>query len=384
VLVGFALMLVFGIHDKLIASGLLTQVSAGDSSEIIKLMLRYGFQLGLCVTILGFGLAYIEKVHPVDAKKLAEKLAEPPQGQVFDAGKLAEELLAPLQGQILAKEAQVKALTEAITALSKADAPAKSINAALRELEQGDTAKKAQAIFAEVLRSKEAEGRQANKEAAAAARHLGALTFEGDTKEALAAYQKAVALAPDNVDGWNRLATLFLHTGQLTQAEAAYRKVLALGNSRQDRETQAVAYGNLGIVYSTRGELGKAEEMHRKALAINEALGSKEGMANQYADLGIVAYTRGELDKAEEMHRKALELGEALSSKEGTAINYANLGIVYKKRGELDNAEELWKKSLRLFQEMGHPTAKQVQQWLDELVQHRASQPAPPAASPRR
>ncbi|MGB5687488.1 MAG: hypothetical protein WBM35_16890 [Candidatus Electrothrix sp.] len=57
VLVGFVLMLFFGIHDKLIDSGLLTQVSAGDSSEIIKLMLHYGFQLGLCVTVLGFGLA---------------------------------------------------------------------------------------------------------------------------------------------------------------------------------------------------------------------------------------------------------------------------------------------------------------------------------------
>ncbi|WP_339137097.1 MAG: hypothetical protein WGN25_03870 [Candidatus Electrothrix sp. GW3-4] len=113
-------------------------------------------------------------------------------------------MVGPLQGQLEAKDEQIKALTEAITALSKADAPAASINDALRALEQGDTAK-AQVIFAEVLRSKEAEGRKANKEAAAAARHLGALAFQSDTKAALVAYRKAVKLDPDNTKGLNML-----------------------------------------------------------------------------------------------------------------------------------------------------------------------------------
>jgi tetratricopeptide (TPR) repeat protein len=122
-----------------------------------------------------------------------------------DAGKLARELLGP---QLAVKDEQIKALTEAITALSKTGAPVKSINAALQELEQGNT-DKAKAIFAEVLRSKEAEGRQANKEAAAAARHLGALAYMNNPKEALAAYQKAVQLDPDNADGCTCLGICF-------------------------------------------------------------------------------------------------------------------------------------------------------------------------------
>lgn len=43
VLIGFVLMLVFGIHSELIKSGLLPQVSQQDADIIIKLMLRYGF-----------------------------------------------------------------------------------------------------------------------------------------------------------------------------------------------------------------------------------------------------------------------------------------------------------------------------------------------------
>ena len=57
VLVGFVLMLFFGIQTKLIDSGLLPQVSQQEAGVIIKLMLNHGFQLGMCVTVLGFALA---------------------------------------------------------------------------------------------------------------------------------------------------------------------------------------------------------------------------------------------------------------------------------------------------------------------------------------
>ena len=204
-LIGFVLMLVFGMHKEIVKSGLLPQVSKKDGSEIIKLILRYGFWLGLVLVLAGFLLqfsgiglsawnSYMEK----------EKVVS------VDAGKTAERLFAQLDvkdRQIADKDEQIKALTEAITALAKTDAPAESINEALQELEQGDTAK-AQAIFAEVLRSKEAEGKQANKEAAAAARHLGALAYMNNPKEALIAYQKAVQLDPDDAAGWNRLGLI--------------------------------------------------------------------------------------------------------------------------------------------------------------------------------
>jgi tetratricopeptide (TPR) repeat protein len=266
-----------------------------------------------------------------------------------EAAKLARELVGP---QLEAKDQQIKALTEAITALSKTGAPAASIEAALQALEQGDTAK-AQAVFAEVLKTKEAEGKLANKEAAAAARHLGALAYLHDTNGALAAYRKATELDPDNADGWNQLGHLLDRTGELAQAETAYRKVLSLGEAHQDKEEQAIALGNLGLVHRTRGDLDKAEEMFSKALALDEALGRKEGMAAKYGNLGLVHRTRGDLDKAEEMHRKSLALEEALGRKEGMAADYVNLGSVAYTRGDLDKAEEMYSKALALHEALG-------------------------------
>ncbi|WLE96731.1 MAG: hypothetical protein QTN59_18865 [Candidatus Electrothrix communis] len=68
VLIGFVFMLIFGIHETLISSGLLSQVDSSGSGEIIKLFLHYGFWLGLILAVLGFGLAFwkswIEKKKP--------------------------------------------------------------------------------------------------------------------------------------------------------------------------------------------------------------------------------------------------------------------------------------------------------------------------------
>ncbi|CAK8721121.1 hypothetical protein KKHLCK_10360 [Candidatus Electrothrix laxa] len=56
VLVGFVLMLAYGVHIQLMKSGL-RQVSQKDSSLIIRLFLRYGFWLALVLLLAGFGLS---------------------------------------------------------------------------------------------------------------------------------------------------------------------------------------------------------------------------------------------------------------------------------------------------------------------------------------
>ncbi|CAK8724864.1 Tfp pilus assembly protein PilF [Candidatus Electrothrix aarhusensis] len=410
VLVGFVLMLAYGIHWQLMKSGLLTQATKKDSALIIRIFLRYGFWLALVLVLAGFGLQFSGiGLSAWNSYMDKEKVV------AVNAGKVAEQLYAQLDTkdqQLSTKDEQIKALTEAVTALSKTGAPAKSINDALRALEQGDT-KQAQAIFAEVLRSKVAEGQQANKEAAAAARHLGALAYMNDTKAAFAAYRTAVELDPDNTQGLNMLGLLLQCTGELDKAEEMHKKALEINNNSGCKEGTACANINLGIVYQRRGELGKAEqlyrealkdsknagdtegvaraygnlglvyadrgnmdqakEMHRKALAINEALGRKDGMAKQYAALGLVYQKRGDLDKAEQMYRKALVINEALGDKEGIAHDYWYMGFECQMRGEFAQAEAAWKKSLRLFQAMGHPNAKKVQHLLDDLARQRST-----------
>ncbi len=275
-------------------------------------------------------------------------------GQV-DVKEVIKGLQAAHYDELRGKDERIRELEKAVKALAeereKADAPP-GIDAALKQLAEGKT-EAAESIFQQVLEQKRAGGEAASKDAAAAARHIGALAFLHDTQKALSAYAQAVELDPENADGWNRLGHLRHRVGDLDGAIAAYERVLRLGNVAEERGVIAAAYGNIGTVYQTRGDLAKAEEYYLKALAIEKELGRKEGIANAYGNLGIVYRRRGDLAKAEEYHLKSLALNEELGRKQGMASNYGNLGNVYQARGDLAKAEEYYLKSLSLDEELG-------------------------------
>ncbi len=193
---------------------------------------------------------------------------------------------------------------------------------------------------------------------------VGNIAYLTDSQKALDAYQKAIAINPDNIVAWNQLGLIYKRLGRLDKAAEAYNHVLELAGA--DESLQAAAYGNLGTIYQTRGELDKAEEYHLKALKIDKALGRQEGIAPDYGNLGLIYRTRGELDKAEEFLLKSLKINEALGRREGMAKQYGNLGLIYGTRGELGRACQYWKKSVAIFKKIGSAKERQVQSWIDE------------------
>ena len=271
---------------------------------------------------------------------------------------------------------QNRQLTEAVQALAAAGANPKAppgIREALKLLAEGMT-EAAETVFEEIKRRRKAEGEDALEDAAAAARHVGALAFWHGTDKALAAYREAVALDPDDPDGWNQLGHLFRRTGDLDGATEAYNRVLSLGIAVEDQQLIAVATGNFGNIHLTRGDLDRAGEMYRRSLDLNEAFGHKEGMAVAAGNLGIFYNTQGDLDRAEEMYRKSLDLNEALGRKEGMASQYGSLGSLYESWGDLDRAEEMYRKSLDLFREIGAvPKIEQAEGLLAELLEVKES-----------
>jgi tetratricopeptide (TPR) repeat protein len=329
VLVGFALLLVFGVHRALLKAGIIPPLSRQTGGKVVQQFLRYGFVIALVVIGLGFALAFYQsrlEHDPQVQKGRAETTRV--EGLVAMAKGFCQQPVDKLGLSEAARQDMVRACAEAIHALAQTEAPEPQIEAALAQLAQGKD-QAAKALFEQVLERKAAEGSQANREAAEAARHLGALAFKDDTQGALEAYRKAVKLDPDNWDGWNQLGHLLVRTGELGEAQAAYGRVKTLGEANGDQEAVAAASGNLGIVYQMRGDLAQAEAMLKKALDLDQALGRKEGLANDYGNLGNVYEARGDLAQAEAMHKQALELDQALGSKGGMANAYGNLGNVY-------------------------------------------------------
>ncbi|MGQ0594649.1 MAG: tetratricopeptide repeat protein [Gammaproteobacteria bacterium] len=344
VLIGLALLLVFGVRRALILSGVLPPVDRKTSGIISQSLLRYGSWIAVLLIVLGIASGAYQ----------TQRETQPAIVNAETASKAIKVLTKQLQTKRLQaqeRQDQIEALTETVQALArKQDAP--GVKEALAALAQGQT-EAAKAIFAKAVEAKAVEGAAANREAAEAARHLGALAVLDDTEEALRWYRRAVELDPANADGWNQLGHLYHWTGPLDQAEAAFRKVVTLGEANADMEAIAAGTGNLRLIYRTRGELDRAEEMYKKALAIEEKLGRQEGMARNYRNLGIIYRKRGELDRAEEMHKKALAIEEKLGRQEGMAADYGNLGLIYRTRGELDRAEEMYTKALAIEEKLG-------------------------------
>ncbi len=95
-----------------------------------------------------------------------------------------------------------------------------------------------------------------------------------DTQKATEAYRQAVELDSSNPEGWNRLGHLLVRSGELEEAETAYRKVLDLAEAASEQGWLSASYGNLGNVFRTRGDLDQAEQMYERSLGLLEEIGA--------------------------------------------------------------------------------------------------------------
>lgn len=58
VLIGFVLLLFFGIHRTLLKAGILPPLNTRASSKVVRILLRYGFVIAILVIVLGFTLVF--------------------------------------------------------------------------------------------------------------------------------------------------------------------------------------------------------------------------------------------------------------------------------------------------------------------------------------
>ena len=196
----------------------------------------------------------------------------------------------------------------------------------------------------------------------------GALTFYGDPQASLAAYRRAHALDPENIDTINFIGQLEHLFGNLKAADDAFRQVLDLGRTQDDKEAIAAAYGNLGVIAMTRGDFEEAVDYYNQGLALDEELGSKKRMAAHYSLLGVAAFKQDDFDTAVDYFNRALALNKKLGRKEGMALSYAILGHVAVARGDLLEARQFLVQARGLFAEMGvQPKMAQYDQLLADL-----------------
>lgn len=153
---------------------------------------------------------------------------------------------------------------------------------------------------------------------------------QGDLDAAAVAYQRALAVAPDNPDALNLLGTALLQLGQAERALDCLRRA-----ARRLRDNPGVM-GNLGHAYFALGRFEEAREAFRKASRLDpRQMQFQLGVATSLA-------MQGELEDAEAFLRRLV------SRFPHEALAWFNLGNVIRDRGRHAEAIEPYRKALAL------------------------------------
>jgi tetratricopeptide (TPR) repeat protein len=166
------------------------------------------------------------------------------------------------------------------------------------------------------------------------------LRAAGREAEAIAAFEKLIAIAPGLREAHGELGNLYAGTGRLDEAVAAYRRELALDPQ------SFLAHANLGLALARQERdaeatphLERAIELYREG-AVPEWVMSSEQVSSAYVALGDIRARAGDLDAAIEDYRRALELDDTRGRVSG------NLGLALARAGRFEEAQPLIENAL--------------------------------------
>jgi tetratricopeptide (TPR) repeat protein len=219
---------------------------------------------------------------------------------------------------------------------------------------------------------KEARIEKDRTEAAIAYRNLGAIAGLADPKRALEAYERALALDPDDIESLYWTGQILIDYGDLTKAQWQLEHVQKLADSGDHEFYKFAALGSLGDIKQKRGDLQGALRSYQDGLAIAERLAkadpgnaqwqydlgiSNERIGGQY-DLGIsnerigdVQMAQGDLAAALKSYEAKRDIISSLArSNPGNAFLYRDLSVSYQKVGDVLEAQGNLPEALKFYQ----------------------------------
>jgi len=199
----------------------------------------------------------------------------------------------------------------------------------------------------------------------AASRATGKSLRSGRFREAIDVVERALAVEPGFMDGWQFLGTLYVKDGRPDEAIAALEHILALNpESLPARDGLAKAYrakGDLGTALdllqaiaasspSYAGAYYEAADMLVEAGRYDEAatwlrrfLDLHPDAVRAWYETGTIRLRQGRLEPAREAIERALSLAPSIRSA------HFNLALIAEQRGDGDGAQVEYERELALF-----------------------------------
>ena len=133
-----------------------------------------------------------------------------------------------------------------------------------------------------------AQAEKDRKQAAQAYRNLGAIAELRDPKRALEAFEKALALDPDDIESLYWAGYIQIDYGDLNKAQKRLARVMQLAETGDEPFYKFWARNGLGDILVKQGDLQAALKSYQKSLAIAERLAASDpGNMEWQRDLSV-------------------------------------------------------------------------------------------------
>jgi tetratricopeptide (TPR) repeat protein len=161
--------------------------------------------------------------------------------------------------------------------------------------------------------------------------HLGlALAEKGRLDEAIAEYQEALLIKPDEPESHNNLGNALLQKGHADEAIRQFQQAL------QFTPGEAEMHYNLGNAFLQKGSVDDAVAQYREALQI------RPGYAAAHVNLSNALLQKGQVDEA------IAHYGQALQIQPDFAVAHRNLGLALCRKGRADDAIVQYQQALQI------------------------------------
>ena len=139
----------------------------------------------------------------------------------------------------------------------------------------------------------------------------------------------------------------------MEDAEFYFIKSLEYALKLADDRQIALAYTNLGTVYTQRRKFEEAENFQLRAIAFLLEVNDYNGLGEANDNLGVIYRELVDYDKALAFFNKSLVFYESTGNKEKIAGVYHNVGTVFVKQGKYKNALNYLDRSVEIRNQIG-------------------------------
>jgi len=173
------------------------------------------------------------------------------------------------------------------------------------------------------------------------------LIQKGEVDEAMAQFQKALEINPQDPPTWNNVGNVLFHWGKVNEAVPYFQKALQLNPDYTE------ALNNLGSALLQEGKVDEAMAQFQKVLQINP------DSVEAHGNLGNAMLQEGKVDEAIAQYQKALQISP------NNPNLYNNLGNALSRQGQFEQAIAHYQAAIKL--EPNNPS------FLNNLAWHLAT-----------